>query len=60
MDYGRRSKLDTAAKERMQQGGDPMGVGAVGGWSWEDYEQNAVYVIGFKGTCKGKRGKGKG
>ncbi len=36
-----------------------MDVGAVGGWSWEDYEQDGVYAIGFKG--KGKRkGRGKG
>ena len=57
-DYARRCKLDTTAKERMQQGGDPMDVGAVGGWSWEDYDQDGVYAIGFKG--KGKGGKGKG
>ncbi len=32
-DCARRRKLDTTAKERMQQLGDPMDAGAVGGWS---------------------------
>ncbi len=31
-DYATERKLDTTAKERMQQGGDPTDVGAVGGW----------------------------
>ncbi len=26
--------MDSSAKEKMQHGGDPMDVGAVGGWSW--------------------------
>ncbi len=54
-DYARRRKMDTNAKERMQQGGDPMDLGAVGGWDYEnyDYDQDGVYAIGFKG--KGKR-----
>ncbi len=33
-EYARRRKLDTSSKERMQQGEDHTGVGAVGGWSW--------------------------
>ncbi len=39
-----------------------MDVGAVGGWSWEDYDQDGVFEIGFKGKGKGKGegGKGKG
>ncbi len=32
-DYASRRRLDTSAKERMQQGGDPMDVAVVGGWS---------------------------
>ena len=59
-DYARRRKLDTTAKEWTQQGRDSMDVGAVGGWSWEDYYQDGVYAIGFKGKGKGKGGKGKG
>ncbi len=35
-DYPRRRKLDSSAKEKMQHGGGPMDVGAVGGWSWND------------------------
>ena len=35
-DNSRRRKLDSSAKEKMQHGGDPMDVGAVGGWSWCD------------------------
>ncbi len=30
-DHSRRRKLDGSAKEKMQHGGDPMDVGAVGG-----------------------------
>ncbi len=54
-DYARRRKLDIPAKERTPQGGDPMDVGVVGGWCWDDYDQDVVYAIGFKGegTCKG-------
>ncbi len=59
-DYARRRKLDSSAKEKMQHGGDPMDVGAVGGWSWEGYDQDGVCAIGFKGKSKGKGGKGKG
>ncbi len=29
-DYSRRRKLDSSVKEKMQHGGDPMDVGAVG------------------------------
>ncbi len=29
-DYSRRRKLDSSAKQKMQHGGDPMDVGAVG------------------------------
>ncbi len=54
--YAGRRKLDITVKERMQQGGDPMDVGTVGGWSWEDYDQEGIYA-GLKG--KGKRAKGK-
>ncbi len=32
MGYARRRKLDTTAKQRTQQGGDPMDVGGVGGY----------------------------
>ena len=35
-DYSRRKKLDNSAKEKMQHGGDPMDVGTVGGWTWQD------------------------
>ncbi len=44
----------------MQHGGDPMDVGAVGGWSWYDdagggYDQgDGVYAFAFKGKGKGK------
>ncbi len=31
-DYARRRKLNTNPKEGMQQGGEPMDVGAVAGW----------------------------
>ena len=41
-DYARRRKLDSSDKEKMQHGGDPMDVGVVEGWSWEDYDQDAV------------------
>ncbi len=30
-DFSRRRKLDSSAQEKMQHGGDPMDVGAVGG-----------------------------
>ncbi len=33
-DYARRPKWDSSAKEKLQQGRDPMAVGAVGGCSW--------------------------
>ena len=62
-DYSRRNKLDNSAKEKMQHGGDPMDVGAVGGWSWQDdtgggYDQgDGIYAFAFKGKGKGK-GKG--
>ena len=62
-DYARRRKLDTNAKERMQHGGDPMDVGAVGGWDYEnyDYDQDGVHASGFKGKGKGgEGGNGKG
>ncbi len=52
--------MDSSAKVKMQHGGDPMDVGAVGGWSWEDCDQDGVYAIGFKVKGKGKGGKGKG
>ncbi len=54
-DYARRRKLDTTAKERIQQGGDPMVVGVVGGYSWEEqyYDQDGVYAIGLKRKGKG-------
>ncbi len=35
-DYSRRGSLDSSTKEKMQHGGDPMDVGAVGGWSWSE------------------------
>ncbi len=57
-DYARRRTLDATAKEKMQQGGDPMDVVAVGGWSWEDYDPDGVYAIGFKGKGKGVSGGG--
>ncbi len=59
-DYTRRRNVDSSAKEKTQHGGDPMDVGAVGGWSWcEDigggYGQDAcAYAFGFKGTGKSK------
>jgi hypothetical protein len=57
-DYARRRKLNSSAKEKIQQGGDPMDVGAVGGWDYEDYDydQDVVYAIGFKGKGKGSKG----
>ncbi len=51
-DYARRRKFDTTAKKTMQQGGDPMHGGAIGGLSWEDYDQDGVYAKGFKGESK--------
>ena len=59
-DYAWRRKLDNLAKEKNQQGGDLMDVGAVGGWDREsyDYKQDGVYAIGLKGKGKGKGGKG--
>ncbi len=33
-DYSRRYNPDSSAKEKMQHAGDPVDVGAVGGWSW--------------------------
>ncbi len=35
-----------------------MDVGTVGGWSWEDYDEDGVYALGCKG--KGEDGKGNG
>ncbi len=63
-DYSRRRKIDSSANEKMQHGGDPMDVGAVGGWSWgEDAgggtdQGDGVYEFGFKGRGESK-GKGK-
>ncbi len=45
-DYARKRSLDTTARDRTQQGGDLVDVGAVGGWSWEEYDQDGVYAIG--------------
>ncbi len=51
--YARKRKLDSSAKEKMQHGGDPMDVGAVGGWSWcgdvsGGYDQgDGVCAFGF-------------
>ncbi len=59
-DYVRRRKLDAKAKERTQQEGDSTDVETVGGWSWEDYDQEGVCAIGFKSKSKGKEGKGEG
>ena len=62
-DYSRRKKLDNTAREKIQHGGEPMDVGAVGGWSWNDdtgggYDQGeGIYAFAFKGKGKGK-GKG--
>ncbi len=41
-DYARRRKLDTTAKARRRHGGDPMDVGVVGGWGWEEYDEDGV------------------
>ncbi len=65
-DYSRWRKLDISVKAKMQHGGDPMDVGAVGGYSWYgdvfgDVYGDApedVYAVGLKGRGKGK-GKGK-
>ncbi len=52
-DYSTKKKLDSSEKEKMQHGGDPMDVRAVGGWSWGDdtggaYDQeDGVYASGF-------------
>ncbi len=56
--YADRRKVDSSAKEKIQQRGDLMDVGSVGGWDCEnyDYDQDGVYAIGFKG--KGKGGEG--
>ncbi len=37
-------KLDSSAKEKMQQGGDPMDVGVVGvcGWQEQYYDQAGI------------------
>ncbi len=50
--------MDSSAKEKIQQGGDPIDVGAVGAWDYEnyDYDRDGIYEIGLKG--KGKGGKG--
>ncbi len=58
-DYSRRRKLDSSAKENMQGGGDPMDVGAVGGWSWYDdveggCDHEGVSAVGFEGKGKSK------
>ncbi len=54
--------LDSSATEKMQHGGDPLHVGVVGRYGWEEqyYDQDGVYTIGFKGKGKGKGGKVKG
>ncbi len=63
-DCSNERKLASSAKERMQHGGDPMDVGAVGEWSWcehtgEGWDQgDGVYAFGFKGKGKSK-GKNK-
>ncbi len=47
-DYARRRKLDTNAKERMQQRVDLMDVGAVAGLDYVyDYDQDGIYAIGL-------------
>jgi hypothetical protein len=62
-DFSRKRKLDSSAKEKRQHGGDPMDVGAVGGWNCNDdtgggYDQgDGVYAFGFEGKGKSK-GKG--
>ncbi len=65
-DYSRRRRLDSSAKQqKTQHGEDPMDVGAVGGWSWNDDmgggcdQGGGVYAFGFKGKVKIK-GKGNG
>jgi hypothetical protein len=61
-DYARRRASEASAKERTQQGGDPMFVGVVGRCGWEDeyYDQDGIYAIGFKGKGKGRGRGGKG
>ncbi len=58
-DYSRRRKLDSSVKEKMQLGGDPSDVGAVGGWNLREdvgggYNYDGVYAIGFKRKGKSK------
>ncbi len=38
--YGRRRRLDSSANEKIQQGGDTMDVGAVGGWDRKNYDHD--------------------
>ncbi len=58
-DYARGCKFDSSANEKIQQGGDLMYKGAVGGWNQEDYDQDGAHAMGFKGKGKGKGGAGK-
>ncbi len=63
-DDARKRKLDNTAQKNLQHGGDPVDVGAVGGWSWYgdvsgEYDYDGVIAVGFKGKGKHK-GKGKG
>ena len=60
-DFARRRKLDTVAQKNIQQGGDPMDVGAVTGWGVPgvyDDDHDGVCAVGVKGEGKSK-GKGK-
>ncbi len=43
-DYARRRKLDSSAKQKAHHGGDPMDVGVVGGYGWQEqyYDQDDV------------------
>ncbi len=55
-DYSRRRKLDSSGKAKIQHAGDPVRVGAIGGWSWHDdvgggCDHERVYKS--NGTCKG-------
>ncbi len=56
-DNARRRKLDSTVKEKVQQGRDPMDVGTVGGYSWEEpcYDQDGVYAIGFRARRQRQR-----
>jgi hypothetical protein len=52
-DYARRRKLDSSAKEKFQEGGDPMDVGVVGGWDCENYDYDQYGVYASVSTRKG-------